>query len=286
METILTWIYVIVAVLLLFGAAIFVHEWGHYIVALKRGLKVEEFAIGMGPKIYSWKRGEVEWSIRAIPAGGFVKLPQMITSEALEGEYEGEPLEPISPLSKILVAFAGPLMNVIFAFVIAAFIYFVGLPILVNPSYVGPVDPDSPEGQAGIREGDEIVAVNGSDVKSWQEISVEVALSTTNVVDVTAVRDGITNTYQIAAKTRGEGELKWLDLPPRERPVVGMVQSGKPAEAAGFEKGDRILSFSGVPVFSRERLIELVNASQGQESPAVVERDGEEIQLAVTPYLL
>ncbi len=285
MDNFLNIAYVTVAVILLFGAAIFVHEWGHYWVALKRGLKVEEFAIGFGPKLFAWKRGEVLWTIRAFPAGGFVKLPQMITSEALEGAGGGEQLAPISPWSKILVAFAGPLMNVVFAFVIATFLYFVGLPILVNPSFIGHVDPDSPEGQLGIREGDQIVAIGGRPVDSWQQINMEVIFASTNVFQVAIARDGVTNRHQLTARTReGSGGLKWLDLPPREAPVVGSVESGKPAAAAGLREGDRFLSFGGVPVYSQERLIDLVNKSDGLESEVVVVRNGEELAFKVTPF--
>src|SRR5664280_3212853 len=121
-------IYVVLAVLLLFGAAVFVHEYGHYWMALRRGLKIEGFSIGFGPKIVTWMRDGVEWSWRWIPAGGFVKLPQMITAEALEGQ-SAEEVPPAPPLHKILVAFAGPFMNVVFAFAIATVIYFVCLPI-------------------------------------------------------------------------------------------------------------------------------------------------------------
>src|SRR5882724_3847039 len=113
--------YVIVAVLLLFGAAVFVHEFGHFWMARRRGLKVEGFAIGFGPKIFGWTRDGVDYAWRWIPAGGFVKLPQMMTSDALEGQAgeEAKKLPPISPWSKILVAFAGPFMNLVFAFAIA-----------------------------------------------------------------------------------------------------------------------------------------------------------------------
>ena len=123
---ILNFVYVIAAVIFLFGAAVFVHEFGHYWVARRRGLKVEEFAIGFGPKILSWTRDGVVYSWRWIPAGGFVKLPQMVTSEALEGTSEAgkEEIPPASPFSKILVAVAGPFMNIVFAFVIAVAIYF------------------------------------------------------------------------------------------------------------------------------------------------------------------
>lgn len=285
MENILTYAYVIAAVLLLFGAAIFVHEFGHYWVALKRGLKVEEFAIGFGPKLFAWKRGEVLWTIRAFPAGGFVKLPQMVTAEALEGSGSGEPLAPISPLSKILVAFAGPLMNVVFAFLIATFIYFVGLPILVNPSVVGPVKPGTEAAKLGLEEGDRIIAVNGKKVDSWQEISQETILATTNVMLLTAVRGTATNSYPVTAKVIPNTKLKWLDIPSREIPTVGRVRPGKPAELAGIKAGDRFVEIDGVPVFSNERMIELISAAEGRPVHVLVNRGGEMKTFTVTPQL-
>src|SRR5438445_6526539 len=161
MSEILNAAYVIVAVVLLFGAAVFVHEFGHYWMARRRGMKVEAFAIGFGPKIYSWVRDGIEYSLRWIPAGGYVKLPQMITSETLEGKSAAaEKLPPASPVSKILVAVAGPAMNIVFAFVIAAVIYVVGLPVPVNPSIIGYVEPNSPEAKMGIQPGDKVVEVN------------------------------------------------------------------------------------------------------------------------------
>src|ERR1700744_1373472 len=135
-HTILSGIYIAAGVIFLFGAAIFVHEFGHYWVARRRGLKVEAFAIGFGPKIFSWTRDGIEYSVRWIPAGGFVRLPQMITG-MLEGDIKAEDVPPAPPLSKILVAVAGPVMNVIFAFAIASLIYWIGLPVPVNPSIIG-----------------------------------------------------------------------------------------------------------------------------------------------------
>src|SRR5271170_6889803 len=114
----LNYLIIAVGVVFLFGAAIFVHEFGHFWVALKRGLKVEEFSIGFGPEIFSRVRNGIKYSVRWIPAGGFVKLPQMVTSP-IEGEATKEPLPPISALSKILVSVAGPAMNVVFAFFLA-----------------------------------------------------------------------------------------------------------------------------------------------------------------------
>src|SRR5690242_8509246 len=189
MNDIWNWLYVSAAVVLLFGAAVFVHEWGHYFMALRRKLKVEAFAIGFGPKIFSWRKNGIDYSWRWIPAGGFVRIPQMITSEALEGKQKnGEPLPPAAPLSKILVAFAGPFMNLVFAFFIASILYFVGLPVLSDPSIVGYVDPESAEGKLGIQENDRIVMVNGKPTKSWQEVQEATIFATSQDIPVVIER--------------------------------------------------------------------------------------------------
>jgi len=283
--TILSILYVIFAVLILFGAAIFFHELGHFWVARQLGMNVEEFAIGMGPKIFSRVRDGVVYSVRWIPAGGFVKLPQMVTSEALEGasNSDREKIPPASPLSKILVAIAGPLMNVVFAFVIATVIYFVGLPVLVNPSVIGEVDPSSPEGQMGIREGDRIVMVNGCAVKSWQDVNFQTATARTNVIPVVIERAGARQTYYLTAKLSPEVGLKWLNLDPREHPVVGSLESGMPAAAAGLQPGDKLLSVNGVPVPSRESMIDLISKSEGKPCKIALSRQGRRISVTLTP---
>ncbi len=245
-------IYIVVAVIVLFGAAVFVHEFGHYWMALRRGLKVEKFAIGFGPKIFGWTKNGIEYAWRLIPAGGFVALPQMVTAEALEGKSDSaEPLPPISPLSKILVSFAGPFMNVVFAYVIATLLYFIGLPVPVSPPIVGHVDPASPEGQMGIREGDRVVMLDHKPIKSWEEIMEYTMMARTNVIPVVMVRGNVTNTYNLTTKVSEVIGLKMLNLDPREHPVVGEVENGMPAAAAGIQPGDKILSVGGIPVPAR-----------------------------------
>ena len=280
--TILNVIYVIAAVLVLFGAAIFIHEFGHYWTALKLGMKVEEFAVGFGPKIHSWKRDGIEYSVRWIPAGGFVKLPQMITAEALEGQ-SAENVPPAPPGHKILVAFAGPFMNVVFAFAIATVIYFVGLPIPVNPAIVGYVEPGSAEAKLGIREGDRIVSVNGESVKSWQDVMQNTAFARTSVLPVIIEHDGKQITYQLQATTDNAVGLKMLNLDPRDHPEVMEVMSGSAAEKAGLKQGDHIISLAGVPIASREQLIDIIHKCGGQPTEMRVERGTQKLALNITP---
>ena len=278
---------VVVVVLMFFGASIFVHEWGHYWVARKRGLKVEAFAIGFGPRIFGWRKDGIDYSWRWIPAGGFVKLPQMITSEALEGDSASkERIPPAPPFSKILVAFAGPFMNVVFAFLIATLIYFVGLPVLVNPSIIGYVEPGSEEAKLGIREGDKIVEVNGQKVKSWHDVTLATILARTNVMPVVVERAGARSTFQLTAKVNEDMGLKILNLEPRDHPEVLEVMSGGAAAEAGLKAKDVILAFGGVPVAGRDQLIELIKKSAGKKSEILLKRGAEKVTLAITPKFI
>jgi regulator of sigma E protease len=286
MTDILTWIYVVAAVILLFGAAVFVHEFGHFWMARRRGMKVEAFAIGFGPKVFAWTRDGIEYSFRWIPAGGFVKLPQMITSEALEGGTTKDPVPPAPPAAKILVAFAGPFMNVVFALVIATFIYFAGLPVPVNPPVIGFVEPGSREYKLGIREGDRIVQIEGRKLKSWQDVFEAAALAQTSIVTVVIERDGVRTTYQLPTTTDNPLELKMLNLDSQEHVIVGDVSPKSPAADAELKAGDEIVSFAGVTIFGKQQLIELVGKRGGQPTEIVVMRAGERLKRTVTPRIL
>ncbi len=279
----LTWLWVGAVVVLLFGAVIFVHELGHFLMARRCGLKVEGFSIGFGPKIIGWKRQGIEYAWRWIPAGGYVKLPQMVTSETLEGKSEAEKLPPVSAWAKILVAVAGPLMNAVFAFVLATIIYFVGLPVLVDPAIIGQVAPNSPEAKLGLRPGDRVVAVNGHMVKSWEDVQMTVALARTNVLPVKIERDGQLTTYYLTARFNDQLGLKLLDLEPSAHPVIETVFAGSAAEQAGLKRGDEILSFDGVPVVGQHQLTNLVQQRPGEPSQTEVIRQSQRLQFTVTP---
>jgi regulator of sigma E protease len=278
-------IYVVAGMLLLFGAAVFVHEFGHYWMARRRGLKVEAFAIGFGPKIISWTRDGIEYSWRWIPAGGFVKLPQMITSEAIEGQNSQEALPPAPPGARILVAFAGPFMNVVFAFVIATFLYFVGLPMLVDPPIVGPVEPESVEAQAGVREGDKVVTVDGQKIRSWNDIMMASVLSRSTVLPVVLERDG--DRFEVELPTTVNPAFGWkmLNLHPQDNPEILEVMPDGAAAKAGLEPGDVVLSFAGMPTAGRSQFIDLIQKRGGEPSEMMVQRGEEIVPLQITPQV-
>jgi regulator of sigma E protease len=278
-------LYVVVAVIVLFGAAVFVHEYGHFWMARRRGLKILEFSIGFGPKIFGWKdKYGVDWSWRWIPAGGYVKLPQMITSESLEGSAEAcEKLPPVTPFSKILVAVAGPFMNVVFAFAIAFVLWPAGIPRPINPSLVGHVPTDSEEYRLGVRSGDRIVAINGKPLDTWEEVIEFVALAQTNQFAVSLAQKGVTNTLLLTAQSSPVVNVKMLNLDPVEHPVVKAPRPNTAASDAGIKPEDKIVSFAQVPIASREQLINLVETRAGKATELVLKRDGQDVKLEITP---
>jgi regulator of sigma E protease len=206
----------------------------------------------------------------------------MITAEALEGQ-SAEEVPPAPPLHKILVAFAGPFMNVVFAFAIATVIYFVGLPIPVNPAVIGYVEPGSAEAKLGIQEGDRIVSVNGEKVKSWQDVVLDTLVARTSVLPVVIEHDGRESTYQLKATTDNAFGVKLLNLDPRDHPEVVEVNSGSVAEKAGLKQGDHITSFAGVPIASRDQLIDLIRKRGGQFTEIRVDRGTQKVALNITP---
>ena len=286
---ILTIIYVIAAVLLLFGAAIFVHEWGHFFVARKCGMKVEEFAIGFGKILWKREKDGILYTVRAIPAGGFVKLPQMLTSEALEGknEEDTEPLPEISPWAKIAVAVAGPIMNIVFAVVLATVIYFVGLPKMITPPVVGNLSEESPEYELGIREGDIVTKIDGKAIPSWEEAYELTALSLTNRFAVTFLRDNDEFVHVLTATPiREDIPIRTLNLPSKFPPIVGRVLDGQAANEAGLKADDKIVSLGGIPIGGQGQLIDELQKNGGKATEIVVRRDGKEVSLPITPRMI
>lgn len=300
MADILNILYVVAVVFLLFGAAIFVHEFGHFWVALKRGLKVEEFAIGFGPIIWSKTHEGILYSIRAIPAGGFVKLPQMLTSEAIEGKpegsadedlenSEGEPpesvdeLPPVSPLSKILVAFAGPLMNVIFAILIAVFIWIVGIPKPINEPVVGYVGEQSEEYAGGVRPGDRIMNVNDEPIETWQDVVYAVLDSEGETVAVQVQRGEEQRQFDLPAGT-WNGGIRRIRLDNQDLLEVMSFETPSLLGDVGFKPGDVVLGVNEQKAYSQYQLLDLLMADAGQMKTVLVTRADQEVELSfLTP---
>ena len=147
----------IILVLMVFNLMIVVHEWGHFLAARWRGLKIEKFYVWFGKAIWKKTINGVEYGLGSIPMGGFVALPQMAPMEAIEGRVdEGrEVLPPITPLDKIIVAFAGPLFSFLLAALFAVLVWAVGKPVydIEDTTVIGYVKEGMAADRAGLKAG-------------------------------------------------------------------------------------------------------------------------------------
>lgn len=172
----------ILVAILAFGIIVFIHELGHFLFAKKAGVRIHEFAIGMGPKIYSFKKGETAYSIRLLPLGGYV---------AMEGE-DGDSHDPRafgnkSILQRASILFGGPLFNIILAAIILVPVYmYIGSPTTTLKEVID----GSVAQKAGIQAGDTITEINGSDIKNWTGLSQSIQDSKGKELKITFERNG------------------------------------------------------------------------------------------------
>ena len=204
MEILLT-VGAIVACVLLFSFAIFIHEFGHFIVAKWLGLRVERFSIGFGPALWKKTIGEVEYRISAIPFGGYVSLPQLDPegTRALEGGGDDDepPMKEATPLVRIAVAFAGPFGNIVLAVILAFVLAAVpGARFGEMPAEIGDVLPDGPAAAGGMLPGDRVTSVNGHAVRTWTEMQTEVQIAGQKAAEFVVTRGGTNVTLSITAK--------------------------------------------------------------------------------------
>jgi regulator of sigma E protease len=289
----------LVAALFVFSVTIFVHELGHFLAARRKGLEVERFAIGFGPKIVSFTRKGVEYSINWIPFGGYVALPQMAPMEMIEGsnENEAQDLPPVSPWAKIVTAFWGPLFSFLLALFCAVILFFTGKNenTTVQTTMIGYVAPDSPASEVRILPGDRIVSIDGEPMVRWTgngggAVTQAVLLSVKKSVEVVIERNGLEETYVLEPLPNPDPAwegLRWLGF---EDPaylarelVIARIVPGSPAEEAGLEAGDRILTMDGKTIFSHMQVKDLLKEYEGRTVSMEILRNDARQKITLVP---
>ena len=179
----------ILLVVFFFGFSVFIHEFGHLLAAVWRGLHVEKFSIGFGHRIWGFRRKGVDFIVGWLPFGGYVALPQLEPNDE-PMTSDGRILEAPKPIDKIIVAVAGPLFNLIFAFCIGVFLWKSGKPIAPPVENIEVVDipAQSVDYQKGLRNGDKIVSINSQKVKNRDHLVKEYVLA--DHVELEVIRDG------------------------------------------------------------------------------------------------
>ena len=265
-------------IIFILGFLVFIHEGGHFLVAKLCKIKVNEFAIGFGPTIWKKQGKETKYALRLIPLGGFVSME----GEEERSEKEGSFSKASIP-KRIAVVAAGGLVNIIFALIV----YFILLSFTGNnvSNYVDSVIPETSAQQVGLMEGDKILKVNGKTI--FYKVDLDEALQNCNgeTLEVVIERNGEEQTLQldpmaeqynytgIAISSAGELNTE-----------IAAIYPNSPADSQGLETKDVILSVNGIEVQGdAQKLVSEINKNIGEEIKFIIERNGETLDLSITP---
>ncbi|MDT4897901.1 MAG: regulator of sigma protease [Acidobacteriota bacterium] len=282
----------LLAFIFILGAAVVLHEFGHFIVAKMLGIRVETFSIGFGPRIWGRKWGTTEYRVSAVPLGGYVKLGGDESNAPIEGEGASDiPLEEQFTLrarwQKFLVAVAGPVMNILTALAIpfiGGLMY--GVPVTPAP-VVRDIRPGSAAEAAGLQKGDRIISFNGYENPKWDIIKGDGLLSPEKPLPVIVERNGQQVSLTLTPSKRVEsGEVigdmgfqpDYGDVPV----VVAAVTNNSPAAEAGLQVEDRIVAIGGDPVRSSEQVTQYVQEHKAEPIRMTVERQGQQKEITAS----
>ena len=269
--------------LVLIGVMILVHELGHYWAALYFDVKIETFSFGFGPRLFGFRRGETDFRFSLILFGGYVKMA---------GEQPGDeqPSDPRALTSKprwqrMIVAFAGPAINIVLAVALLAGLFMVHYEKFPNPNspVIGYLVPDGAASKAGIKLGDKVVQFEDISDPTWEQIAIKGAISPGQPLNAWVTRGGerlhITITPATEEK-QGIGNIGWAQESEIE---VASVLKGLEGERKGLLRGDILVSVNGQALRSISRLNEIENQTDGAPLDLVYSRTGQEHRVTVKP---
>lgn len=195
----------IIIALMVFGAIVIVHEMGHFFTAKFFKVTVHEFAVGMGPKIFSKTKNETDYSVRALPLGGYIRM---------EGEDQGSDdpngFNNKHPLKRMAIIFAGPFMNFVFAFLLFSILYMmIGVPV----NAVGGLIEGMPAIRSELQQGDKIISIDGIRTNSWDDVTSTIGASEDEILTFEVQRDS--QTVFVDVETIREGGRTAIGISPK-----------------------------------------------------------------------
>ena len=276
----------VLAVAVVLGFMILIHEFGHYAAAKWLGVRVEVFSIGFGKRLLGFRRGETDYRISAIHLGGYVKM----SGENPMDERTGDPAEFLSHprWHRFIIAIAGPAMNILLAIGLLTGVYMVHyeFPVYLNqPAVIGWVEPDSPASRLGLQIGDRITRVDGIQNPTWEQLEPKIMLSPNQPVNIAVQRGDQTLNLTLTPEAYGVSEVGSAGWSPKYPLEVTELEPGMPADKAGIKIGDRIIALDGKPVPALGAMVEYLKHSKETPIHLTVIRDGREKAFTLQPVL-
>lgn len=310
----------IILAILMLGVLIFVHEFGHFIVAKANGVAVVEFSIGFGPKLFKFKKKETEYCLKLIPFGGACMMlgDDMLAEpgsreELSEDSEDTEDVEAIeedsdghktvsedkaytlkqeydmskafankSIWSRIAIIAAGPLFNFILAFIFA--IVIIGC-VGTDPCIVDVVNDASPAAKAGLLVGDEIVKINSNGISFAKEFSFHQSYHADEVMNITYKRDGKKYKTTVTPELKNVKAYR-VGITVTNYTTINSVSENTPASRAGLKPGDTIVLANGITVDENNTLSDIIGITKDAQAEVVIRRNGNEQTVLITPELV
>ena len=284
-------LFIVVAAILLLGPLIAIHEFGHYFVARKLGVKVLVYSIGFGPTILKWtsKKSGIQYQLSALPLGGYVKMLDEREGNVAEADlpyaFNRQP-----PWKRIAIVAAGPLINLIFA-ILLFWILFLPAQEQLN-TRVGKVLADTPAAAAQMQVGDKITAIDGTPVTTWEKLNFALVdrVGETGKIQVQAERAGEIKTFSLPIQNflndQSQSPLDVLGFTPYRPQIPAIVSKLSEDGAAirqGMQVGDQIIAIDGVKMNDWYDVVQVVQASPEKLLKVDVLRNNQVQQLEVMP---
>jgi regulator of sigma E protease len=276
----------IVAVAIVLGVVVLVHEWGHFMAAKLFGVRVVVFSIGYGTRLFGWKKGDTDYRVSVLPLGGYVRLAGDNPVE----ERTGAPDEFLSRprWQRVLIYCAGPFMNLVLAFAVATGIYlFLGMPVPVymsEPAKVAYIGAHTPAEEAGLKVGDRITKIDAIDNPTWEQVYTALGKVTPGApIPLQVDRAG--QQLSLTTKMGDTGNADVAVGDPLMAPVISEVASGMPADRAGLRANDKIVAAEGQPITTWTQLVDVIKGSNGNLLHLTAEREGKDLQFEMKPIL-
>ncbi|ENU20322.1 RIP metalloprotease RseP [Acinetobacter bohemicus ANC 3994] len=284
-------LFIIVAAILLLGPLIAIHEFGHYIVARKLGVKVLVYSIGFGPTLLKWtsKRSGIQYQLSALPFGGYVKMLDEREGNVAEQDLP-KAFNRQHPWKRIAIVAAGPLINLAFA-VVLFWILFLPSQEQLN-TRVGKVLPNTPAATVQMNVGDKITAVDGTPVTTWEKLNFALVdrVGETGSIEVQADRNGQIQTFKLPIqnflKDQSQSALDSLGFMPYRPPIAAIATKLSADGAAirqGMKEGDKIIAIDGVKMNDWFDVVQTVQAAPEKLLKIDVLRQNQLVHLQIMP---
>ncbi|MGA6981863.1 MAG: RIP metalloprotease RseP [Candidatus Sulfotelmatobacter sp.] len=276
----------LIAVVVILGFMILIHEFGHYAVAKWLGVRVEVFSIGFGKRLLGFRKGETDYRISAIPLGGYVKMSGENPMDARTddpGEFLNHPR-----WHRFLIAIAGPAMNIMLAIGLLTSVYMVHYeyPVFMDkPVVIDGVKANSAAALAGLQPGDRIIQIDGIANPTWEQVQPRVMISPNQSLPLTVDRGGQIIHTTITPKPVTSSEVGSAGWYPAEPVIIGKLDDDMPAVKAGMKEGDRVIAMDGKPLGSIDAMIEDLQQTKTKPIDLTVLRGDQTLSFHMQPVL-